>query len=216
MENLWIYGVFLQVLNMSITAGIVICGVLLIRILLKKAPKIFSYLLWGVVLFRLLCPLAPVTPVSAFRPWNASVDKTGRMEFVRTIRSAGDMGFHPAASGDTKQPEADLPKEESQRAGLQNDAFDWKEFAAWTGSVLWLSGAFVVAGFGIVRYLRLKKKLNGAHRIKDNLYLSDCIDTPFTIGVISPRIYLPVFFFICSSKSLRTIPWYSFNNLLSK
>ena len=63
MENLWIYGAFLQVLNMSITAGIVICGVLLIRILLKKAPKIFSYLLWGVVLFRLLCPLAPVTSI---------------------------------------------------------------------------------------------------------------------------------------------------------
>lgn len=193
MENLWIYGAFLQVLNMSITAGIVICGVLLVRILLKKAPKIFSYLLWGVVLFRLLCPLAPVTSVSAFRPWNASVDEAGRMEFVRTIRSAGDVGFHPAASGDAKQPEADLPKEESQRASLQTDAFDWKEFAAQTGSVLWLSGAFVVAGFGVVRYLRLKKKLNGAHRIKDNLYLSDCIDTPFTIGVISPRIYLPFF-----------------------
>ena len=58
-----IYLLLPAVLNMSMTAGIVIIFVILFRFFLKKAPKIFSYLLWGVVLFRLLCPFSVSSPV---------------------------------------------------------------------------------------------------------------------------------------------------------
>lgn len=59
--------IFVRVTEMSLTASIVICVVILLRILLKKAPKIFSYLLWTAVLFRLLCPVSIEMP-SAFIP----------------------------------------------------------------------------------------------------------------------------------------------------
>ena len=49
---------FLSVLNMSLVASYAIIFVLIARFILKKAPKIFSYILWAVVLIRLLCPLS--------------------------------------------------------------------------------------------------------------------------------------------------------------
>ncbi len=59
-------GTFLKVLNMSITAGYVILAVVLIRLLLRRAPKKYSYLLWSVVLFRLVCPVSFASVVSLF------------------------------------------------------------------------------------------------------------------------------------------------------
>jgi beta-lactamase regulating signal transducer with metallopeptidase domain len=61
---MWFNTLFPQILNMSLTAGVAIVFVLLARLLLRKAPKIFSYALWAVVLFRLLCPLSFESPVS--------------------------------------------------------------------------------------------------------------------------------------------------------
>ena len=73
---------FSAVLNMSITASIAIIVVLLTRIVLKRAPKIFSYTLWGVVLFRLLCPVSLSSPFSLMRLLPAPTTETGRMEYV--------------------------------------------------------------------------------------------------------------------------------------
>jgi len=58
------YEIFPRILNMSLTASVIICLVLLCRLLLKKAPKIYSYILWSVVIFRLLCPVSFSAPVS--------------------------------------------------------------------------------------------------------------------------------------------------------
>ena len=56
--------VFIEVLNMGLTASVMIAGVFLVRLLLKKAPKIYSYVLWSIVLFRLLCPVSFETEIS--------------------------------------------------------------------------------------------------------------------------------------------------------
>ena len=55
---------FSNILNMSMTGSVVIAAVLLIRLLLKRLPKIYAYVLWSVVLFRLLCPISFSGPVS--------------------------------------------------------------------------------------------------------------------------------------------------------
>ena len=60
----WLDGVFQTVLNMSIAAAVIIAAVLLARLLLRRAPKAFSYALWAVVLFRLLCPVSVSSAVS--------------------------------------------------------------------------------------------------------------------------------------------------------
>ena len=56
--------IFIEVINMGVTASVMIAGVFLVRLLLKKAPKIYSYILWSIVLFRLLCPVSFETEVS--------------------------------------------------------------------------------------------------------------------------------------------------------
>ena len=74
--------VFSTVLNMSITASISILVILLARIVLKRAPKIFSYALWVVVLFRLLCPVSLTSGFSLRGLFPAPTTETGRIEYV--------------------------------------------------------------------------------------------------------------------------------------
>lgn len=94
--SLFIDRVALPILNMSITAGIIILIVLLVRVLLKKAPKIFSYALWGVVLFRLLCPISFSSSVSVFNLLNYPKENSGEMIFVvkeeRNNAAEGNQG----------------------------------------------------------------------------------------------------------------------------
>ena len=75
-------AVFSAVLNMSITASIAILIILLARIVLKRAPKIFSYALWAVVLFRLLCPVSLTSSLSLLGLFPAPTTETGRVEYV--------------------------------------------------------------------------------------------------------------------------------------
>ena len=87
MSNL--QGMFTTILNMSITASYVAVGVILVRILLRKAPKIFSYALWAVVLFRLICPFSFTTAFSFLGLLNVdSQNNAGVLEYV-----PNDIGF---------------------------------------------------------------------------------------------------------------------------
>ena len=82
-------GMFTTILNMSITASYVAIGVILVRILLRKAPKIFSYALWAVVLFRLVCPLSFSSAFSFLGLLNVdSQNNVGLLEYV-----PNDIGF---------------------------------------------------------------------------------------------------------------------------
>ncbi len=72
---------FIQILNMSLTGSIVILAVLLLRLLLKRAPKLFSYCLWAAVLFRLLCPVSYSAGFSLFSMFEAVSSPLGMMEY---------------------------------------------------------------------------------------------------------------------------------------
>ena len=77
-----LHTVFSAVLNMSITASIAILVILLARIMLKRAPKIFSYALWAVVLFRLLCPVSLPSQFSLMGLFPTPTTEAGRIEYV--------------------------------------------------------------------------------------------------------------------------------------
>lgn len=81
------YRIFPGILNMSLTAAVIIIFVLLARVLLKKAPKIYSYALWSVVLFRLLCPLSVAAPVSILGILDAPVESRENFNMVEYIPS---------------------------------------------------------------------------------------------------------------------------------
>lgn len=168
---------FLTVLDMSIVASVVILAVLLARLPLKKAPKIFSYALWAVVLFRLLCPLTFESPVSIV-PDTAAIT-SGQIESVVppvSFQTPADI----ESNGIAEVENPDNPVYVSSEAG---------------GNVVitfvWLIGIAAMLIYSVFSLLRLKRKLVGAVRLRENIYLADHIVTPFVIGVIRPKIYLP-------------------------
>ena len=168
---------FSVVLNMSVTGSLVILPVLLVRLLLKRFPKIFSYALWSVVLFRLLCPLSFSAPVSFLNMVKPEI----RVATPGTTVISFLPGDVPAFS------EALADREVPVRPSRENKPVDWASLFP----ALWLSGVVVLGLSGLGQYLRLRKKLVGAVPLEQGIYWADYIDTPFVLGVFRPRIYLP-------------------------
>ena len=189
-------GVFETVLHMSLTGSLVILAVLLLRLLLKKAPKAFSYALWGIVLFRLLCPIflgfiAVSDPGTGCR-WEIVTkwtdDYVGSVRFIHDIHpdyeAAVGQGREPISAGEEGHYVATAPDGVSAPATIGNT---WLPIL----SRVWLLGMAVMAGYGLISLLRLCRKLQSAMLLRDNIYLADHIDTPFVMGLFRPKIYLP-------------------------
>ena len=177
-------NLFSQILNMSMTGSIVILLVLLARLILKQSPKIFSYVLWSVVLFRLLCPVAFTAPVSVLNVLEPEVQEasetTSMVYFLPAeVNQNQEFAFVPAEN----QSETELV-----RAGESEDIrFDLMT----TTSYVWITGAGLMMLYSIIQYIRLRLKLVGAMAYRGNVYRTDYIDTPFVMGIFSPKIYLP-------------------------
>ena len=267
-----IYILLPGILGMGITAGIAITAVLLCRCLLKKGPKLFCYLLWGVVLFRLLCPVSIPSAVSVLRlfdfenakeQWlskNASdrlkedtpffadwADKTknaennklavkdsiesqtqgeqtdtnlfaeddfitnrlydiqlqweGRFGLVKLPNNEEDTADYlqppyaaPVSGFPEIAPYALLPSVPFLQENILNNIKTeqtivpvWLKIVTW----IWISGIIGMLIYSMISLIRLRKRLIGAVRLKENIYQSDYIASPFVIGVFAPKIYLP-------------------------
>ncbi len=170
---------FLKVLNMSLTASYVIIFVWAARLLLKKAPKIFSYALWGVVLFRLLCPFSFESLLSLlFINANPIPENIAYFEvpYINTGINLIDNVANPILSTQGAMPDASV-----------NPLQIW----LFAGSIIWLAGMAVLLIYSLVSLLRLRSSLVGAVKWRDNIYLADHTATPFVMGVLRPKIYLP-------------------------
>lgn len=199
--TLW-YELFPKIFNMSVTASIIILAVLAVRLLLRKAPKLFSYLLWGVVLFRLLCPVSLPSELSILNmslPITADIPDT-KLSASNTADVADTQPSIPNAAdvsgttwseleyiptGINEIVNAALPQDNEQLAANPVKApvsvFTW----------IWLSGMAVLLLYNIASYIKLKLKVRCSMPLRDNIYLADHISSPFTAGLLRPRIYLP-------------------------
>ena len=177
-------NLFSQVLNMSMTGSAVILLVMLARLMLKRSPKIFSYALWLVVLFRLLCPVAFTAPVSVLNALEPEIRETsGAASVVYFLPAEAnrnpDFTFVPAEN----QSGSELAQAgESEHAGLDIMAIV---------PYVWIAGTGSMILYSIVQYIRLRRKLVGAVAYTGNVYRADYIDTPFVMGILAPKIYLP-------------------------
>lgn len=200
MGNNWLVDIFSFVLQMSITSGMIICIILALRFCLRKAPKIFSYLLWSVVLFRLLCPVTVQSQLSVLGIWQKSEVSENRLlpgETPAYKSEADTETMHQTiwdqntitSSHKNRQLTAGNNGVPNGR-GMETHV---KAAVLWIGGVLWIIGMVCMAGYGLLSTIYLKKRLAGSTRIKDNIYISDCIDIPFAMGIIAPKIYLPGF-----------------------
>lgn len=170
---------FTCIFHMSFMAGIVILCVAAIRLLLKRLPGVLSYGLWSVVLFRLLCPFSFERPFHLLPvqiPLLSAVSAESGIGFSLINRSADYLSWTQFGS------DAEL----SSASGSPHGSF-WISLAAW----LWIAGMLLCLFYNLIALIRLQKKLVGAVRIYDNVYLADGVDTPFLMGIIHPKIYLP-------------------------
>ena len=182
---------FPALLNMSLTAGIVILCVIAARLALKRAPKVFSYALWAVVLFRLLCPVSLPSGISLLGALDAPARQASPVvSTVTYVQPQPQPEAIPPQTGqvpvEPQTPASDslAPVVPEQQA---TSTVDWAAVAAW----VWLAGVLGMAGYSIFALLRLRRRLVGSLRLRDNIYLADHISTPFVLGLVRSRIYLP-------------------------
>lgn len=169
--------IFLSVLNMSLTGAFVIAVLCLARLALKKAPKAISYALWIVAGFRLVFPFS-IQSVFSLLPFNASpIPQDIAIQAVPRIES-GIALVDNAVS-------ASLPA--ATPAASVNPLQAW--IAA--GTYLWLFGIAVMLVYSIVSIALLKRRLRGAKLIADDLYEAANLKTPFVMGLVFPKIYIP-------------------------
>ena len=177
-------NLFSQVLNMSMTGSVVILLVMLARLILKRAPKIFSYALWSVVLFRLLCPVAFTAPVSVLNALKPEVQEASESTSVvyflpAEVSHDSDFTFVPA---ENQSGIDSVQAEESEHTRLD---------LMMVASYVWIVGSGIMILYSVIQYIRLRLKLVGAMAYRGNVYRADYIDTPFVMGIFSPKIYLP-------------------------
>lgn len=177
-------NMFSQVLNMSVTGSVVILIVMLARWILKRSPKIFSYALWSVVLFRLLCPVAITAPVSVLNAFGTEVRTNSAYTSIvyylpAQAEHASEFAFVPGERQAGPQPETEVSADQPE----------WDLLDAL--SRIWVSGAAVMLLYSAFQYLLLKRRLVGAIVYRGNVYLADYIDTAFVMGILRPVIYLP-------------------------
>lgn len=183
MEQL-IQASFLTVLNMSITASYMILFVMLARLLLKKAPKGFSYSLWAVVLFRLICPVS----------FSSTVSFLGFMK-------APSMEHIPANLSRMAQPQVNLGINELNQAINSSlpavtpmASANPMQIILFLSSVVWVLGILSLMIYSVVSYRLLHRNVRTAMRLKDNIFECETIQSPFVLGILKPRIYLPIGF----------------------
>lgn len=173
---------FLDVVNLSVTASWVIAIVLLLRLILKPVPKKYVCLLWFVVLFRLLCPVTLESEFSLV-PQHEEI----KYEIVYTTpQIETDSAPVNDVLNQTVNPvlqQSSAPNPMGSVNPLQVYIF----IAAW----LWVIGITVVCGYTLFSWIGMKRRLAEAVPDGGSVYLSDRITSPFVFGIVKPNIYLP-------------------------
>lgn len=173
-------GVFQQVVSMSLTASLVILAICGARLLLRQAPKKFSYWLWAGAAFRLVCPFSFPAAFSllALAPAAQTVAETGPLTEVSYLPGAG----LPAAAPGVGAADAALP----QAAGAGQALGLWEVLG-----LVWLLGAAALLIGALVAYLRVKGQVATAVKFAHNVYECGAFRSPFVLGFFRPKIYIP-------------------------
>lgn len=171
---------FLKVVNMSISAGWLVLAVLLLRLILKKAPKRIFVFLWGIVGVRLICPFSVQSAFSLI-PSAETIPSDLGMDITPTINSGIGM------IDDIVEPM--LARSNTPMTGASVNPM---QITVAVCGYLWLLGMLVAALYTIVSYLKLHRRVATAVRYRDNIFQSENVDSPFVFGIVKPRIYLPI------------------------
>lgn len=188
--------IFGTICSMSLTAVYCIGVVIVLRLLLKKQAKLFSYLLWGVVLFRLICPFSFTSSYSLLRMDPAVVSERvfsgGQQTVWQEKGYLADENEEADEGGGTEAEAASLRVVKTQKTGMVQGVLAMC-------AKIWLIGMAVMLGYSVWMTVRLRRFLSQAQpaelgddgREKESVFKMNGIATPFVFGVVRPRIYLP-------------------------
>ena len=171
--------VFLKLLNMSISASWLVLAVILLRFLLKKAPKWVNVALWGLVALRLVCPFSLESALSLIP--SAQTIPAGIMLETSPAIDSGISSINSVVNPIIE--ESFTPSQFASANPLQIHMFIW--------AVLWLLGMAVMLLYAAVSYWALHRRLTTAVRLRDNIWQSEAVVSPFVLGIFAPKIYLP-------------------------
>ena len=179
--------VFLKILNMSITATYVLIAVLILRLLLKRAPKRISYILWSILLFRLVCPVSFSSVFSLFNFLDVPVADRGEIKYVS---KSNGFTVVPQISSDTDYFDKMVSPKVNQ--AVETTSVDLMQILLSIGTWIWLGGMVVMLTYSVISYLWLKRMVSTATQLNGNVFQTDEISSPFVCGFFKPKIYLPV------------------------
>mgnify|MGYP000863932982 CR=1 FL=1 len=172
-------ALFISVFNMSITASYVILIVIILRLMLKKAPKVISYALWSVVAFRLLIPFSFKSVFSLMpRNTNAVPIPKGIIYQPNLQIDNGIRVLEPFTSEPLHTPHTGVVISSLQI---------FIEF----GAYIWLLGIAVLFVYSFISVFVLRRQLKAAQLIEKNIFEAGNLRTPFVLGLVRPKIYLP-------------------------
>lgn len=170
---------FLKIINMSITASWLILAVLILRLVLKKAPKWVNVLLWGIVAVRLICPFSFESALSLIPSAETFPEKviSGPSFDIQTGISPVDNRINDYL-GDRYFEGVTVP---------ENNGNNIMTIL----TIVWIIGILLLVAYTIISYRRLHQEIDTAVHYKDNIFQSENVSSPFVLGIINPRIYLP-------------------------
>lgn len=195
---------FMNVIDMSRAASIIIVIVLIARMFLKRFPKYISYALWGVVLFRLLCPfsfefvfsLVPNLEPASYQYTLAddAISTTGEDDIIPMAGTGQNDEINPVidhdANGVPEVSNIETAASNTDKAD-RTAAISWQGVFIVMGKYVWLLGIVIMFLYSIISLIKIRKKVSVSLRLRDNIYITDGKISPFVMGVLRPRIYLP-------------------------
>ena len=170
---------FLKIINMSISASWLVLAVLILRFVLKKAPKWINVLLWGIVAIRLICPFSFESTLSLI-PSAETIPLNIGMDTTPTINS-GISAINNAVNPIISQSNTPMAGASVNLLQITIGIYEY----------IWIFGMIALALYTAISYWRLCRKVDTAVRYKDNIFQSENVSFPFVLGIIKPRIYLP-------------------------
>ena len=173
-------AVFLKLLNLSISASWLVLAVLVLRLISKRSPKWVNVLLWGIVALRLVLPFSIESALSLIPSAETVSPAAVQFDPAPTITSGVSI-IDNAVNPSLSEHFAAVP------TMSVNPLYVWTEIAGW----VWLIGLGAMLLYALVSYLRLRRRVSVSLPIQDHIYLCDAISSPFILGVVKPRIYLP-------------------------
>lgn len=170
---------FLKIVNMSISASWIVLAIIILRVFFKKAPKWTRVLLWGIVAVRLMCPFSIESAFSLI-PSAETINPEIMVNPTPVVQTEVNSTNH-ATDTIINQTTAYAIGESTNTEPLWNDII----------SYVWIAGIVILIGYTFVSYIGLRRKINTAVCLKSNVYQSENVNTPFVLGIVKPKIYIP-------------------------